>query len=320
MSRRTDCRGVESPTVSIVIPSLNTCHLLEQCLASFAGQSVWPECEAIVVDMASTDGTAEMLAQRFPDVQVLADVPNRGYGAACNVGAASSHGKWLLMVNSDVALVQTDSIGLLLQHACSRSGDALFGVRLVGRDGVPQRSAHALPSRWCLPLMFFTPLRYVGSLNGRALGYLDEQSITEDTPVGWVSGALLLIRTELFKRMDGFDERFFMNSEEVDLAARVAELGGEVVFVPDVTVLHHGGGSTSSRGDGLRWLAEGHVRYTRKHFGNAFLLLARAAAIGAYLLSLPVWVLRALLGRQQPSEAAADSRAFAYALGRALCG
>ena len=142
--------------------------------------------------------------------------------------------------------------------------------------------------------------------------------MTADTAVGWVTGALLLMRRGLFERLGGFDESFFMNSEEVDLATRIHAIGGEVVYIPGIAVVHHGGGSSPSRRDALGWLAEGLVRYTRKHFGRTWLWTARVAAVLAYASSIPVWILRGALGRQKPSEALADSRAFAHALGSAL--
>ena len=108
-----------SPIVSIVIPSLNTRGLLGDCLGSLVEQTVWAKCEAIVVDMSSTDGTVEMVAARFPQVQVLTDAPNRGYGAACNAGAACAEGEWLLVLNSDVELPEADTLDTLLGHAGS---------------------------------------------------------------------------------------------------------------------------------------------------------------------------------------------------------
>lgn len=315
---RVDQAPAAPPSVTVVIPSLNTRDLLEVCLLSLARQTAWPECEAIVVDMSSSDGTVEMVARLFPDVRLYKNVPNKGYGAACNFGALHALGERLLLVNSDVDFHRPEALADLLAHADSWTGDALFGVRLVGPDGAPQRSAHGRRSRWSLPLMFFAPLRYIPSFNSRAMGHLDEAALIEDTAVGWVTGALLLLRLELFRRLEGFDEAFFMNSEEVDLAARLIAIGGSVVYVPQVVVVHYGGGSTTSSKSSLGWLAESQARYTRKHFGVGWLALAKVAAIAAYATSIPVWVLRVLLRRQRPIDVLSDVTGFARALGCAL--
>ena len=156
-------------------------------------------------------------------------------------------------------------------------------------------------------------MRYLKRLNGWALGYLDEGSLQVPTPVGWVTGAVLLIRASLFRALGGFDEHFFMNSEEVDLCARAWQSGSRVVYVPEAKVIHVGGASSSSAAS-LIWLAQGKARYLSKHYGAATLTLNQAMAVLFLLGSLPVWALRVALHRQPTRDAYCDMAAHVAAL------
>ncbi|MHB1340400.1 MAG: glycosyltransferase family 2 protein [Coriobacteriia bacterium] len=304
--------------VSIVIPSLNTRDLLRSCLRSWMHQRPAANVEVIVVDMSSSDGTLEMIHTEFPECRVIQDVPNRGYGAAVNVGVKQATGEWVVAANSDVEFEDPLFLVRLVSQADDWGSDrAIFGVRLLNPDGSYQRSARALPGRYALAAMFFAPLRYLRGANARALGYIDDGSLSTPSRVGWLTGAVLLLRRDFFESLGGFDELFFMNSEEVDLCARAYQVGGQVVFIPTVSVTHCGGGSVPSRSDALRWLAQGKVRYTRKHFGRVAVLVARVSAVLAYCLSVPVWVLRGMRSGKH-HDSWNDAVAYARALKAAL--
>ena len=299
--------------ISIVIPSLNTAEHLGRMLSSLASSGSKEPTEIIVVDMSSTDGTIEMLKSDFPEVTVLADVLNKGYGAAANTGLARATGSHVLVCNSDLAFPDgsMDQLAKLLREVDEKT---LVGFRLEGLDGRPQRSVHRLPGRFALTWMFAAPLRYWPRLNSRLMGYMNEEAMTQRTPVGWVTGAALGAHRTLFDRLGGFDEAFFMNSEEVDLCARVQDLGGTVLYAPEITLVHMGGGSSPDSTLPLTWLAEGKARYTRKHFSRTTLWAARLGAVVAYLGSFPVWMGRWAVRRTTFGQAAGEVVRYGRAL------
>ena len=293
--------------LSLVIPSLNTKAHLENMLSTLEAHPPKTPHELIVVDMSSTDGTLEMLQSRFPEARVLADVPNKGYGAAANAGMTVAKGTHIFVCNSDLLFAQgaVDGVAAALDKA---GDDALLGFRLEGLNGVIQRSALHFPGRLDLIWMFSNVVRHSWKLQFRLGGYMADWDITETTPVDWVTGAALAASRSLWDKVQGFDEQFFLFCEEIDLCKRVHDLGGTVLYVPEVTITHVGGGTLDNASDlRVRWIAAGKVRYTRKHYGHLVLFAARLAATAAYLSSYPVWVLqwarRALTTREFGAEA-----------------
>jgi GT2 family glycosyltransferase len=275
--------------LSLVIPSLNTREHLENMLSSLAAYPSQAPHEIIVVDMSSTDGTLEMLKSRFPEVKILEDVPNKGYGAAANAGLAVAQGTHILVCNSDL-LFREASIDRIFAILGEVDDHTLLGFRLEGLDGVIQRSALSIPGPMDLVWMFSVKVRSSWRLTFRLMRYLADWDITERTPVGWVTGAALAASRTLFDKLHGFDEEFFMFSEEVDLCHRVHDLGGTVLYVPEVAITHVGGGTLSDTAQRDRLIAAGRVRYTRKHHGHVVLFVARLGATAAYLSSYPIWL------------------------------
>jgi GT2 family glycosyltransferase len=299
--------------LSLVIPSLNTKQHLENMLSSLATYPCQAPHEVIVVDMSSTDGTLEMLKSKFPEVKILEDVPNKGYGAAANAGTAAAQGTHILVCNSDL-LFREASVDRIFEVLGEVDDDTLLGFRLEGLDGVLQRSALRMPGRLDLMWMFSVKVRSSWKLIFRLGRYLADWDITERTPVGWVTGAALAASRALFDKLDGFDEDFFMFCEEVDLCQRIHALGGTVLYVPEVAITHVGGGTISDSPLRDRWLIAGRVRYTRKHHGHAVLLVARLGATAAYLSSFPIWLVSWLRRRMTASDILAQARRWGATL------
>jgi GT2 family glycosyltransferase len=275
--------------LSLVIPSLNTKGHLENMLSSLATYRPGQTCEVVVVDMSSTDGTLEMIKSRFPEVRVLEDVPNKGYGAAANAGIAQAKGTHIFVCNSDLVF-REGSIDRITQMLAEVGDDTLLGFRLEGLNGVQQRSAVRFPGKLDLIWMFSATVRSSWKLAFRLGRYMADYNITTTTPVDWVTGAALAASRSLFERLGGFDEEFFMFYEEVDLCRRIHDLGGTVLYVPEVAITHVGGGTLPESDIRTRWIAAGKVRYTRKHHGRLVLFVARLGATLAYLSSYPVWL------------------------------
>lgn len=277
--------------LSVIIVSLNTKDHLEKMLTSLVAVKDQDSLDLIVVDISSTDGTVEMVKSRFPQVTLLEDVPNNGYGASANTGMTMAQGTHFIVCNSDIVFPE-GAVERIMSFLEEAGQDTLMGFKLEGPDGKMQRSAIGLPGRWDLVWMFSAIVNSKWKRIYRLGNYLPDWSYTERTPVGWVTGAAMAASRSLYERLQGFDEEFFLFSEEVDLCKRVHDLGGQVLYAPEVSLIHVGRATLPRGKQRTRWIAAGRARYTRKHFGHLVLFLARIVAVFAYLSSVCYWLVR----------------------------
>ena len=271
--------------VSVVIVSYESRELLARCLAALAADGgASASREVIVVDQASRDGTAAWLAAEHPGVRLVALAENAGFGAGNNRGAEIARGHWLLLLNSD-AFVRPGAIDELVRFAEARPAIGAVGPRLLWPDGRLQRSCRRFPTVFRLATEFLY-LRKLAPrsriLNGF---YCGEFAHDEPRRVDWVTGACVLVRRELYERLGGFDEAFFLYSEEVDLLRRAAEAGAETWYDPAAEVVHVWGG-TAGRASALTLeeQARSHVRYLCKHASSATARRARLVLLAGLRL------------------------------------
>jgi GT2 family glycosyltransferase len=236
--------------------SWNAKEHLARCLEHLAQQA--PH-ELIVVENGSTDGSSELLSARS-DLTVI-DLENPGFGAANNAGARLAKGDYLLLVNSDCEL-QEDALRILAQVLDENPRVGIVAPLLRRPTGRLQRSAGREPS-------LLTELLKKTMLH-RIVKYYTygSWSYDEDRTVDWVSGACMMVRRELFKHVGGFDERFFMFMEDLDLCKRVRDAGYDVQFTTQTSAIHYGGASQSAVTTGMLLESERSVRlYFHKHHG-----------------------------------------------------
>src|SRR5262245_20263014 len=226
---------------AVAIVNYNTREHLHACLTT-----VQPEApsEVVIVDNGSSDGSVEMVHANHPFVALCANKVNLGYGAAANQAIARCTAKYALLLNSDT-LLQPGALRALTAYLDSHPRAAIVGPRLVNPDGTLQVSCYPFPT----PLNTFVGntslsrlIRYVPALRNH---YLLTWPHTSDRVVPWVKGAALAVRREAFEAVGGFDESFFMYSEETDLCFRLSAAGWRVYFAPVTTVVHTGGASTT---------------------------------------------------------------------------
>jgi GT2 family glycosyltransferase len=263
-----------TPDVSVVVVSYETRDDLAACLASLADAG-GPGLETIVVDNASTDGSADMVARDFPAVRLVRSTENQGFGAACNRGAAVASGAYLLFLNSD-AQVTAGAVPALARVLDTQPDVAIVGPRTLNEDGTAQVSFGPALT----PLAEWRQRRLVRAVARRepdALRIAHERSLVARAP-DWVSGSCLMIRRRAFDAVAGFDEGFFLYEEDVDLCVRVRAQGGLVRFEPAATVVHRLGRSMARMPDRARAEYDrSHLRYYRKHNGAIATALLRAA-------------------------------------------
>lgn len=239
--------------LSIIIVSHNTRADLERCLASLHTSPASVSFEILVVDNASSDGSAEA-ARQWPSVRVIESATNRGFARANNIGVRASTAGLLLLLNSDT-LVPAGAVDGLVRAIRSHPDVAVVGPRLVDGAGRPELSFGRMVS----PLAEFRQRRVMKGLSRqdpRALRRVDEMTSVEHSP-DWVSGACLLVWRADAEAVGLLDERYFMYLEDVDFCAAVRARGRRILFVPSVEVVHLRGRSAATSP------SETHAAYRR---------------------------------------------------------
>jgi GT2 family glycosyltransferase len=240
----------EKPVLSIVIVSWNVREDLRECLQSLLGEEgsrlESGEIEIIVVDNASTDGTAEMVNLEFPQVKLLVNSQNLGYTKANNIGINHSRGKYILLLNPDT-IVHQGALQALIDCAESHPEAGIIGAKLLNPDGSVQRSARSFPDIGA-GLFRNTFLGRLFPNNPFVRRYLlADFGYDEVREVDWVSGAAMLVRRDLIERIGGLDERFWAYCEDVDLCWRAWQAGYKVLFCPNAVITHKVGRSSDQR-------------------------------------------------------------------------
>lgn len=256
--------------VSIIIPNFNARALLAGCLASIYQNPPGVACEVIVVDDASTDGSADMVASDFPQVRLIQNTHNLNYARSTNRGLSMARGRYAYLLNNDtVVLPQTiDSMFTFLDT--HRTVGAV-GSLLLNEDRSVQASVKTLP---CVESALFGARSIITALcptnpwSRRHLLHLS-QDMTAPFPAGYVSGASMMIRRELVETVGYLDERLFYHVD-ADHCKRIRDAGWGVYYLPHVAVIHfaHQGGSMVSFRRRVRAVVLFHrdsYVYFRKH-------------------------------------------------------
>ena len=245
---------------SVVVVTYNALPWIERCLDSVRGY------ETIVVDHGSTDGTLELVRDRFPDAR-LVEQENKGLGGGSNAGMRVASGDYYLLLNSD-AWALDDAVEKLTAFAESRPDAAVVGPKLLNPDGSLQRSVRGFPTLWRLATEYFF-LRKLApgtrALNAFYGARFDHDEVRE---AEFLMGACLLVRGQAADTVGLFDEDFFMFSEETDWCYRFRQAGWKVLFFPGAEFVHVGGATTSQNwGPMYREQLRGHLRFLAKHGG-----------------------------------------------------
>jgi GT2 family glycosyltransferase len=266
--------------VAIVIVSWNVREYLADCLRSVCtdlGRSKL-QGEIFVVDNASTDGTVALLRDLFPQVHVIANEENLGFGAANNQGmraAAEYHPRYFFLLNPDT-FVRPGAIGDLVSCLEKRPQAGMAGARLIYGDGRFQHSAFYFPGlgQLMFDLLPMPSRLYDSRLNGRyARRYY--QPRRDPFPIDHPLGATMMVRADVAESTHGFDESFHMFCEEIDWSWRVRQAGWEIYVVPSAEIVHYAGESTRQvPADTLVNLWRSRARLYRKHHGRFHLAVA----------------------------------------------
>lgn len=268
--------------LSVTICSWNTREDLRLCLDSLRAARGEAGFEVIVVDNASTDGSADMVASEFPEFTLVRSEVNLGFTGGHNLALARRTGQHAALLNSDT-VVHPGAIGSLARVLSERPEVGIVAPKLLNPDGSLQFSCRRFPN----PVAAAFRNTFLGRWfpnNPYVRDYL-MQDFDHSSPreVDWVSGAALFIRGEALARVGGLDEGFFMYCEDVDLCKRAWQQGAKVVYLPSAVITHAIGRSTDQAAN--RMIVRFHrsmLRFYRLHGLPQVFVLLRP---GAYLLA-----------------------------------
>lgn len=283
--------GTGPAELSVVIVTYRNAAQIASCLQSINRAASPVSTEVIVVDNSSGDGTAAAARGAFPGARVVERQVNDGFAGGCQVGADMAAGQWLLFLNPDAAIAP-DAIEALLGCARRHPDAGIVGGRFVHSDGsADPRSWWGKPSVWSV-LCFALGLTTL--FHGNAV--FDPESsrpwsadLQEDRPAPIVTGALMLVRRDLWDELGGFDPAFLMYGEDTDFCLRAVERGHRPMVTARAVCMHEGGKSSTSVGK-LIMLFTGKVSIVQRHFPAGL----HTFTIGLLLLGVGV---RALAGR-----------------------
>ena len=220
--------------VSIIIPHYNGEDLLYNCIDSIYKNISIKDFELIVVDNASTDDSINRIKSSFESVKIISSNSNLGYSGGCNLGATHASGKYLLFLNNDTEH-SSEWIEKLVHFLDSNSNIAavqpkilnIYNKKLFDYAG----GAGGFIDKFCFPFV-----------QGRIFDTLEEDHGQYNNPskIFWASGAAIMIRSNVFKELEGFDKIYFSYMEEIDFCWRVQSLGYEVWSFPSSYIYHHG--------------------------------------------------------------------------------
>jgi GT2 family glycosyltransferase len=252
-------------TVSVIIASWNTREYLMQCLASLSTEACRYPMEVIVVDNASSDGSANAVASSYPGVRLIRNTENLGFAKANNIGFAASRGHYICLVNSDVKVLP-HCLTRLVDFCEAYPNVGMAGPRIFGRDGKLQRSCRGFPNLWnmfCRALALDSMFPRNKAFNGYKLYHWPQDSVR---PVDILTGCFWLVRREALNQVGPLDEEFFMYGEDMDWCKRFWADGWQVFFVPSAEANHYDGASSSN--SPVRFYVEMHrasLQYWKKH-------------------------------------------------------
>ena len=276
--------------LSIIIVNYNVKEFLQNLIHSIEKASSNLTKEIFIIDNASDDGSVEFIREKFPQIKLIANQKNLGFGKANNLGLKEASGKYLLMINPDT-IVAEDTFEKMIEFFDQNKNVGLAGCKILNPDGTLQLACRrSFPGPW----VSFTKVTGLSSFFPKSkifarynLTYLDENQSYE---VDAISGSFMMMRKEVYEKVGGFDEQFFMYGEDLDLCYRIQKTGYKVFYVHTTQIIHYKGESTKrSSLDETKVFYNAMHLFVKKHFSSSFLvqiILRSAIAVRSLFATL----------------------------------
>lgn len=293
----------EAMKLSIVIVCWNDRELIKNCLQSIYTGTRKTDFEVIVSDNGSTDGSVEFIRENFPKTRVIENRANLGYAKGNNAGIRSSVGKYVLTLHPDT-VVDDGALDKWVRFADSYEQAGGFGCQILNPDGSFQGGPRSFPTvpRYWMDALGLQPLvrLYKAAASGKYFGGREDFERQIDSQ----ADCCIMFRNDLLKRLGGFDEAFFYRYGAADLCRRLWDAGFPVLYSPDVTVTHVGGGSVKRCL--VRFKIEKYrsrYKYFHKHFGaRGAMRCRRVTLVGIRIRQFGYTVLNFIKPREAVSK------------------
>ena len=259
--------------LSIIIVNYNVKVFLQNLLDSIKRAAAGLQTEIIIVDNASDDGSVELLREKYPHIKLMVNQTNLGFGKANNLALKEAQGKFILLLNPD-AIVAEDTFKKMIEFFNKTPDAGLAGCKILNPDGTLQLPCRrSFPGPWTS----FTKVTGLSTLFPGSkifarynLTYLDENQTYE---VDAISGSFMMMRKEVYIKVGGFDEQFFMYGEDLDLCYRIQKAGYKVYYVHSTQIIHYKGESTKrSSIDETKVFYKAMHLFVKKHLSTSFLV------------------------------------------------
>lgn len=300
--------------VSIIIVNWNTREPLYNCIMSIYKNMTGRSFEIIVVDNASSDGSADMVRSEFANVKLITNTENRGFAAANNQGIRASKGRYILLLNSDT-IVLNNSIDKTVAFADAHEQVAVIGCRVLNPDKTLQPTCFMFPSvvNMLLSSSYLYKLFPRNRFFGREqMTWWNRDDICQ---VDVVTGCFMLVRRKAIDQVGMMDEWFFMYGEETDWCYRFKQTGWKVMFTPMSTIIHLGGQSSRKvKAEMLIELRLSILKFIGKHHGWLKHKTACFLIILFFVVRIPVWFFVSVFGPERRKQAVIKLYAYTNAV------
>ena len=251
---------------SLILVNYNGSKILNDCLISIEKFIDVCSYEVIIIDNSSRDNSVQIIKDNFPSFKLICSQTNLGFGKANNLAIKESKGNYLLLLNTDTVLKE-NTPKILLEYVLSNPDVGAIGSRVTFEDGRYQLSCGSLPN---LIVEILDKIKYaLDNYYCSVFSTFYDRQYSKVQEVGWVTGACLMIRRDVFEQIGGFDENFFMYFEDKDICKRVKELGYKVVYYPETTIIHLlGGSSHGTKKSVSKYYRDSQIYYYQKHLGK----------------------------------------------------
>jgi GT2 family glycosyltransferase len=257
---------VNEVKASIVTVTWNGKALVDECIGSLCRQLYDIPAEIIVVDNASTDGTADLIHESFPEIRLIRNEQNLGFARANNQGIRLTRGRYICLINSDVN-APAGCLKKMVTYMDENPAIGVLGPKMLGPNGEVGQSVMRFPSLWnSLLRAFALDSLFKGSraMGGQLMGDFRYDTVTDvDVLTGW----FWVVRREALEKVGLLDEDFFMYGEDIDWCKRFRHASWRVVFYPEAEALHYGGASSAKAPSRFYVeLLRARMQYCRKHY------------------------------------------------------
>jgi len=263
----------DAPVLTVIVVSYNTADLTLAALRTLYETTRDTAFRCVVLDNASSDGSAEAIAAAFPQVELIRSPDNLGFARANNVVAAQATTDWLLLLNPDTE-VHAGAVDALMRFAHANPKAGIYGGRTVFSDGSLNIAScwnRITPwSAFCTAVGLRTAFPKSNLFNPEAIGAWARDSVRQ---VDIVVGCFLLIRRELWEELNGFDLKYFMYGEEADLCLRAARMGYAPMITPEAEIMHIVGASSGKLAHKVVMVAKARSTLIRDHWPAALVPL-----------------------------------------------